>query len=810
MNKPVPSEIYKMQTTDSFIINDHSKSRIELLGIGILLLIAAGFFYPMLFDGKVIFYRDYNLITYPIRYFLGQTFNQGAIPYWVPHANGGMPFMAAFHPGVFYPPSLLFFLDDTTYALNLFYVLHFMILGVFAFLLARSWNLSFVAALCCGITGMLSGFMMASTLVSNFFIAAVWLPMIFWMFHQFWVRKHIGYFIGLIVAIATQTLAACPEISIMTMLLLYAHSLCFLPGAPGFPGIARMTASLGLAVILALGLSALQLVPTANLIKHSFRDGGLNYETHTHWSMQPSKFVALAIPPDYRKYINNPSSLKPVPEMPAESSDQNTPKEPSADFKDHSSKASKVETREFSGLLHTVYMGLISLVLALLCFFFRREKAVIFWGAVFLLGVFLALGKYNPLYEAIYYVIPFLALFRYPEKYFYISAFAIVFLTGYGLDFLIHYTRERQIKIFRVLTVFIVLFGVIGMISLWKPSLSPGYSLVLLIAFSFSYVMFYFKKMGKAWFAALVLMMILVDLSIKGIEFLPLIDRQYYDEKPLLTDSMSDSFGKYRVYSGKLKETPNFLVYPNAPTRRAGVIAGKEHLYPFMGMIYGLEHVNGFPGLALEPKDNILWKAVFVKSPPDRRERILIRSNVKYWIDGDRPTAYLDDYPFILPDRLKILKDALPRAYLVPKMKIPKEGDHVLNTYYSEAFNPREAVLLDEKVDFNESAQFQGEVGQVVYRPNHVTVKTRQEGSGFLVLMDSYFSGWTVRVDDQERPILRANHFYRAVQLGPGQHTLEFDFVPEGMKTGLVVSGFNLLLVIFGSLFLRKYIKRII
>ena len=80
------------------------------------------------------------------------------------------------------------------------------------------------------------------------------------------------------------------------------------------------------------------------------------------------------------------------------------------------------------------------------------------------MGVFLALGEYNPLYKAVYYVVPFLDLFRYPEKYFYISAFAVVFLSGYGLDFLIRYTRERQIKIFPVLTVLILLFGLIGLI----------------------------------------------------------------------------------------------------------------------------------------------------------------------------------------------------------------------------------------------------------------------------------------------------------------------------------------------------------
>jgi len=168
---------------------------------------------------------------------------------------------------------------------------------------------------------------------------------------------------------------------------------------------------------------------------------------------------------------------------------------------------------------------------------------------------------------------------------------------------------------------------------------------------------------------------------------------------------------------------------------------------------------------------------------------ILKRSNVRYWIDGDAPTFYTEEgFPVIFPDRLKILKDALPRAYLVPRMRIPEENGHLLNTYYAESFDPLQEVLLSEKVDFRESAHFQGRVEQVTYRPNQVTVKTFQEGEGFLVLMDSFFPGWTVKVDGQEQTILQANHFYRAVQLDSGAHTLEFDYFPEGLKAGLIVS----------------------
>lgn len=792
-----------MQPPNSPSIHSNSKVQVEILGIFILLLIAAAFFYPMLFDGKVIFYRDYNLITYPFRYFLGETFNQGAIPYWMPHANGGLPFMAAFHPGVFYPPSLLFLLDDITYALNLFYVLHFMILGVFLYLLARCWGFSFIAALCCAITGMLSGFMVSSTLLSNFFISAVWLPVIFWLFHQFWVRKRIGYFVGLIAAIATQTLAACPEINIMTMLLLYAHSLYFLPRPPGISGILRLTASLGLAVTLALGVCAFQLLPTAKLIKHSFRSNGLNYATHTQWSLDTDKLSTFLSSPDYRGFFNFQLTQSPV-----DGSDSTIQPKSNADITGNSPVVNKNKPPRESGFLRTVYMGLLGLTFVLLGFFFRREKAVGFWLVVFLFGVFLAFGEHNPFYPIVYYGTPFLNLFRYPEKYIYISSFAVVFLTGYVLDILIRYTRERQIRIFRVLTVVILLFGIMGLLAIWKPYFSLEYSFVILLLFGFSYTMFYFRKMKEVWFAVSVLLMIMVDLSIKDTQLLPLIDKEYYQEKPVAMHILGGSFGKHRVYSGRLQQEPKDQTYPLGPTRLSSILASKELLYPYLGMIYRVEHVNGFNGLALELESSMLWWAVFTKSPPERRQRILSRSNVKYWIDGDTPPSYIKGYPVVMPGRIKELNEALPRAYLVPKMRVPEKGDHLLNTYYDESFDPLQEVLLNDSLDFEESASFKAQVEEVTYRPNHVTVKTSQEGNGFLVLNDAYFPGWTVKVDGQERPILQANYFYRAVQLGPGLHTLEFDFLPEGMKAGLVVSGISLLLIILGSLLGRKYMKR--
>jgi uncharacterized membrane protein YfhO len=123
----------------------------------------------------------------------------------------------------------------------------------------------------------------------------------------------------------------------------------------------------------------------------------------------------------------------------------------------------------------------------------------------------------------------------------------------------------------------------------------------------------------------------------------------------------------------------------------------------------------------------------------------------------------------------------------VGRIKLDEESK-ILDTYYDESFDPLSEVLLSQPVNFEPSPRFNGTVEEVTYRPNHVTVKTVQQGKGFLVLMDSFFPGWTVKVDGEAKPIVRANYFYRAVQLDSGAHTLEFDYFPEGFKAGLIVS----------------------
>jgi hypothetical protein len=606
-------------------------------------------------------------------------------------------------------------------------------------------------------------------MLSNWFLAAVWLPLIFLFFQKFISEKKVRYFILATFALVCQILAASPELCALTVLLLLAHSLILTPQGNTPLSLYGRVAALVAMAILALGISALQLVPTYKLVEHSLREGGLAFEDHSYRSMAFRQLGELLLPKNFDDYF--------------------------------SGSGPQVRITTF---FISIYAGLIPLLFLFVAFKFRQQKAVQFWLWVFLVGIFLASGSHNPVYEWIYSWVPLMDLFRFPEKFFNISVFALIFLTGYILDLLVEATQKREIKLHSVLLPLLFIFSMLVVVSMAQPEKNATGAFITLLVFGGVYLLFYFGKMKASLFYVSIVLLVGIDLAAQGYKVMPTVDNQFYETPPKLLNNIKNEDEYYRVYTGKLNSQA-FKGFPNEPSIEGGYYAAREHLYPYYGMIFGVEYPNGILGIGLELKNPWVWNEWFEKSSPAQRIRILERSNVRYWIDGDSTTEFSEGRPVILPDRLKILKAPLPRAFMVSSMR---QAPNVLKTYYGESFDPFSEVLLSESVKFDASPHFSGNVEQVRYRPNHVTIKTRQKGNGFLVLMDSYFPGWSVKVDGKEKPVLRANHFYRAVQLSPGEHTLEFEYFPEGLKLGLVISGASLLLLILGCLLCGKFLKK--
>jgi len=65
-------------------------------------------------------------------------------------------------------------------------------------------------------------------------------------------------------------------------------------------------------------------------------------------------------------------------------------------------------------------------------------------------------------------------------------------------------------------------------------------------------------------------------------------------------------------------------------------------------------------------------------------------------------------------------------------------------------------------------------------------------------LLDAYFPGWKAWVNGQPVKIYPANYLFRGVFLPPGEHIVEFRFVPFWFYAGLAVS----LISFFGFIYL--------
>ena len=77
-----------------------------------------------------------------------------------------------------------------------------------------------------------------------------------------------------------------------------------------------------------------------------------------------------------------------------------------------------------------------------------------------------------------------------------------------------------------------------------------------------------------------------------------------------------------------------------------------------------------------------------------------------------------------------------------------------------------------------------------------VTVEVRPAAPALLVLTDAQYPGWSAQVDGEERPILGANYFYRAVLVRPGDREVVFTYRSAPFERGRQISAATLLLAI--------------
>ncbi len=739
----------------------------KFLPLVILLVIFILYFFPVLFEGKTFFFRDIKSFAFPMKLYLARVWAMGEWPFWYPNLLQGTPLMPLMHPGIFYPPSVLFLIKDFLFAFNAYFLFHHIVLMVSVYALCRYWGKSIQASLCASITSLLGGYFLSIASVYNHFQSAVWFPLILMMWQKFSANGRLNYFCGAVIFISFQVLGGGPENAIFSVLLVYAHSL-YLGNDKGF---LRKSLAVVALVLMALALSAIQWIPTFSFLKEISRGSGLNYATSTHWSMPPGAFFDLFLPTNHMRFL--------------ESGDTS-----------------------MNYFIHSIYMGVVPLFVFFGCLLvYKERKAIRFWLLVFGVGVFFALGKFNPLYTLFHKWVPIFDMFRYPQKFFFLCAFALVFLLGLSFDRLVDgfNSNKKEFKKF-LFALVVTSVGVVAIFGI-HPNRNGLETLMVLLLLTLAIFALHYKKISQIRFIYFLLLLMVMDLMGKNSMVVPMIDKAFYTEPPVLSQRLKGTANSFRIYSGMLLDRESKitgLTQNQSHKTSVGLqnpsnnilaiqLASKDQIYPNFGAIYDLAYVDG--SATMKMKASYRWYESFIFSKVEKKKLILKRSNVKYWVTED-----YEQVPSDLNKRgikkVKVFEDALPRAFLVGESRNVPE-DQLLDVYYDSKFDPLKQVLLAESIPLKNTENFSGQVEELRYSPNRVNIKTNQNGEGFLVLLDTFFQGWKVVVDGAPQPIYRANSFYRAVKLGSGNHSIEFSYVPVGLELGIYISICTLIPILF-------------
>ena len=112
------------------------------------------------------------------------------------------------------------------------------------------------------------------------------------------------------------------------------------------------------------------------------------------------------------------------------------------------------------------------------------------------------------------------------------------------------------------------------------------------------------------------------------------------------------------------------------------------------------------------------------------------------------------------------------------------------------------ALLADPSFDFDQIAVVQGpapsvspasgddeRVTVVEKTPTRIRLDTEVNSPGLLLLSQTYYPGWKVRVNGELTEVIEANGLLPAVALGAGRSEVVFQYDPDIFYVGLVISG---------------------
>ena len=384
------------------------KKILAILGLFVLSLL---YFSDALSGRFLLVERDLTTFFYPFRYIWVETVRQGQFPFWNPYIKCGVPLFATLQPGVLYPLSLPYLFLPLDLAFNWTIIFHFFLAAAFTYLLMRELGATVLGGMAGALAFLFSGYLISVHNVLNTLLSVSWYPLAVFCGCRLVRKGSRSWAIATGVSLCCMFLGGGIEIVIFTLVSLLL--LCCYPQllpqgiSESSPRLSHRLALFALVLLVFLGLSMIQFLPSLELYRHSSRYGGVSLEQAMRWSLPPRDFIYFLIPDLYG---------------PRSAHDQYW---------------------VLQNYLKTIYVGPIVFFLSGF-YFFRQGRRGLFLLAAMGIVLIFAMGDNTPLYPIFYKNFPLFSILRYPVKFLFLLVFSLCVTAGLGLDELSRRFSEKR------------------------------------------------------------------------------------------------------------------------------------------------------------------------------------------------------------------------------------------------------------------------------------------------------------------------------------------------------------------------------
>jgi hypothetical protein len=726
--------------------------------------------------GEVFYWGLPSLQYYPWRQFAFNEMRLGHLPFWNPYSGGGTPLIANYQSAILYPPNWLHLISSDGQAMGFLAVLHVVWAGIGMWLFTKTLGLARMGRAISMLSFSLSTYLLGQTPSLAFISTLAWLPWLFWATtnvlnsRQLRFAGLLGVFAGL------QLLAGHLQVSWYSYIGVGMYALWYiifvlrpLGRRDQLSGLLLVIFGLGLGA----GIASTQLILTLEFLFQSHRAGGVDFETLTAESFAPWEFLKVFAP----KLFGVPGD-----------------------------GTYNLEPRSDAFFVIMPYIGILPLLsayLAVLGWLKKRNlltrletfQSVPFWLVLTAVGVILAMGRYTFIYPILYDHVPTFNGFRGPERWLMLPVFSLSLLAGIGVhDWQLNPQSQQRFRVVITFLFSVLSITILAMLAteietqVVRPLAIGVVTLIVLLILAINVVTrMPSNPANHLRWQVIVMLFIVVDLTWAISGLIPTVPRSFYN-RDLSVSSTQGRLFWYEDYQEQVRNRRYFDLtdYRRAQDRWADI---RTSLLPNLNVVDRIPSFNNFD--ALQPANHRRYVEL-IEGSDSNLHNLLEGAGIGEVYGADRPHDWEGN------NRQYVAPVVPETVWLVQNVRFVETKENVEDILRSPAWNPKNTVIISNDVDFDGQAfpHYQDATLEVVYeRPNERRYRVQADGGGYLVMANTWYPGWSARIEGESATIYRANLAFQAVEFPAGDVTITLEYRPRGLELGLLLT----LASIFGA-----------